>query len=83
VTDWWLAKPVRQVSGGAIPCGMKAHVVNGRLVVDVMPYNSEGDTLNDEERAALHRSLLRGIAKADAGQLIDADEVIAELDSPS
>ena len=74
---------------------MKAHVVNGRLVVDeptdlpegtewdVMLYNSEGDTLNDEERAALHRSLLRGIAQADAGQLIDADEVLAELDSPS
>jgi predicted transcriptional regulator len=48
-----------------------------------MLYNSEGDTLNDEERAALHQTLLRGIAQADAGQLIDADEVLAELDSPS
>lgn len=74
---------------------MKAHVVNGRLVVDeptdlpegtewdLMLYNSEGDALNDEGRAALHRSLLRGIAQADAGQLIDADEVLTELDSPS
>lgn len=74
---------------------MKAHVVNGRLLLDeptdlpegtewdVMLYNSEGDSLGDEERAALHRSLLRGITQADAGTLIDADDVLAELDSSS
>ena len=74
---------------------MKARVVNGRLVVDeptelpegtewdVMLYNSEGDSLGDEERAALHRSLLRGITQADAGTVIDSDDVLSELDSPS
>jgi len=80
---------------GAILDGMyalKGHVKNGQIVLDeptelpegmqvrVQVYNPEGDTLNDEERAALHRSLERGIAQADAGELIDADEVLAELE---
>jgi hypothetical protein len=51
----------------------KARVKNGQVV-------SEGDTLSDAERAELHRSLERGIAHADAGELIDADEVLAELE---
>ena len=71
---------------------LKAHVKNGQLVLDepaelpegmkvrVQLYNPEGDDLNDEDRAALHRSLERGIAQADAGQLIDADEVLTELE---
>ena len=74
---------------------MKARVVNGRIVVDeptdlpegtewdVMLFDREGDRLDDEERAALHRSLQRGIAQADAGRLVDAEEALAELDSSS
>jgi len=74
---------------------MKARVVNGRIVVDeptdlpegteldVMLYDGEGDSLDGEERAALHRSLKRGLAQAQAGRLIDADDVLAELDSSS
>ena len=41
-------------------------------------HNSEGDALSDLDRAALHRSLQRGIKQADAGELIDADEVLSE-----
>jgi hypothetical protein len=71
---------------------LKAHVVNGRIVVDepvdlpegaevrVYLYNAAGDSLNDEDRAELHRALERSVAQADAGLLIDADEVLAELD---
>lgn len=70
---------------------LKAHVKNGRIELDeltkladgtsvsVYVCDSEGDTLDDEERAVLHRSLQRGIAQADAGELVDADEVLAEL----
>ena len=72
---------------------LKAHVVKGKIVVDDpvdLPDGAElnlylhdptDDSLDDEERAELHRSLERGIAQADAGELIDADEVLAELES--
>lgn len=68
---------------------MKARVHNGRLVVDeptdlpegtewdVMLYDGEGDSLSDEERAALHRSIQRGLADAEAGRLVDAADVLA------
>ena len=71
---------------------LRAHVVNGRIVVDdpvdlpegaevrVQIYDPTGDSLSDEDRAALHRSLRRGIAQADAGDLVDADDVLAELE---
>jgi hypothetical protein len=71
---------------------IKAHVKNGQIVLDepaelaegmlvsVYLCNAEGDTLSDAERAALHRSLERSITQADAGELIDADEVLAELE---
>ena len=71
---------------------LRAHVVNGRIVVDepvdlpegaevrVQTYDPTGDSLSDEDRAALHRSLRRGIAQADAGDLVDADDVLAELE---
>jgi hypothetical protein len=74
---------------------LKAHYKNGQIVLDepaeidegapltVYLCNSEGDTLNEAERAALHRALDRSIAQADAGQLIDADEVLAELERDS
>lgn len=42
--------------------------------------NAAGDSLNDEDRAELHRALERSVAQADAGLLIEADEVLAELD---
>jgi hypothetical protein len=74
---------------------LKAHVRNGRLVLDeptdlpegevveLVPINDVlaggGDDLDDEERAALHQELEASIAEAEAGHLIDADDVLAEL----
>jgi hypothetical protein len=74
---------------------VKAHVRNGRLVLDEptdLPEGEEvelvplrdvlaggGDDLDDEERAALHAELAASIAEAESGQLIDADVVLAEL----
>ena len=69
---------------------LKAHVQNGRLVLDeptdlpegevvyLVPMDP-GDDLDDEERAALHAELAASIAEAKAGELIDADVVMAEL----
>jgi hypothetical protein len=52
-------------------------------VVELVPLDEVlargGDYLDDEERAALHRELEASIAEAKAGQLIDADDVLAEL----
>jgi hypothetical protein len=71
---------------------LKAHVVKGQIVLDepaelpegaelkVYLFNAQGDGLSDDDRAALHDSLRRGIAQADAGTLIDADVVLAELE---
>ncbi|MBI5478345.1 MAG: hypothetical protein HY906_05780 [Deltaproteobacteria bacterium] len=74
---------------------LKAHVHNGRLVLDeptdlpegevieLVPLDqvlaSGGDYLDDEERAALHQELEASVAEAKAGQLIAADDVLAEL----
>jgi hypothetical protein len=74
---------------------LKAHVHNGRLVLDeptdlpegevieLVPLDevlaNGGDYLDDEERAALHSELEASLAEAKAGQLIDGDEVLAEL----
>jgi hypothetical protein len=38
------------------------------------------DAMTAEEQAALDRALECSLAEADAGQLIDADEVLAELE---
>lgn len=66
---------------------LEAHVKGGRIVVDepvdlpdgaelrVYLYDAAADAMSSEERAALERS----IAQADAGELIDADEVLAEF----
>ncbi len=73
---------------------LKAHVVNGRIVIDepvdlpdgaelrVWLYDASADNMNAEERAALERALERSLTQADAGELIDADEVLAELERP-
>jgi hypothetical protein len=74
---------------------LKAHVHNGRIVldeptdlpegevIDLVPLDDVlaqgGDYLDDEERAALHRAIERGIADVKAGRTVDAGEVIARL----
>lgn len=40
-----------------------------------------GDYLDDEERQRLHEALERSVKQAEQGQLIDAEEVMAELRS--
>jgi hypothetical protein len=73
---------------------LKAHVTNGRIVVDdpvdlpegaeiqVYLYDATADAMSREERAALDRALEISLSQADAGDLIDADEVLAELQRP-
>jgi hypothetical protein len=74
---------------------VKARVKNGRLVLDEptdLPEGEEvelvpldevlargGDYLDAEERAALHKELEASIAEVEAGQLVDADIVLARL----
>lgn len=41
------------------------------------------DSMNEQEQAALTRALERSLAQADAGELIEADEVLAELEQRS
>jgi predicted transcriptional regulator len=71
---------------------LKANVRNGRLVLDEPTELPEGavvdlvaiggdalDDLDEEERRALHAALEEGIAEDDAGDTLDADEVLANL----
>jgi hypothetical protein len=70
---------------------LKAHVVHGRIVIDepvdlpdgaevlVYLYEASTHTQDADQRAALAQALERGLAQADAGDLIDADDVLAEL----
>jgi hypothetical protein len=67
---------------------LKAHVHNGRLVLDEPTDLPEGtevrltladDEMDDDERAQLHASLERSMAQAKAGKLIDADVVLGRL----
>lgn len=71
---------------------LKASVRNGRLVLDEPTELPEGavvdlvaiggdalDDLDDEERRGLHAALAEGIAQDDAGDTVDADEVLAQL----
>jgi hypothetical protein len=68
---------------------VKAQVRRGRLVLDEPTDLPEGtevelvtvddDDFDPEERARLDAALERSMAQARAGQLIDADTVIAKL----
>lgn len=68
---------------------LKARVRNGRLTFDeptTLPEGAEvhvilddGDELDAEERAELHRAIDEGMADGDAGRDEDADVVIDEL----
>ena len=74
---------------------LKAHVHNGRLVLDeptdlpegevieLVPLDevldTGGDYLDDEERAALHRSIEQGIEDFEKGDTEDAFEFLARL----
>jgi hypothetical protein len=73
---------------------LKAHVRNGQIVVDepvdlpdgsevrVYLYDAATDTMSPKERDALEQALERSLAQADAGDLIEADDVLAELQRP-
>lgn len=68
---------------------LKAHVHNGRLVLDeptdlpegevVYLHPVDGDEMDDEERAALHAELDASLAEADAGKTEDFGRMMAEL----
>jgi len=74
---------------------LKAHVHNGRLVLDEPTDLPEGDVvelvqlddvlknggddLDDEERAALDRAIEESFADEEAGRLVDVADVIADL----
>jgi hypothetical protein len=74
---------------------LKAHVRNGRIIVDepvdlpdgaelrLYLYDAAADSMPSEERARLERALERSLAQADAGELIEADEVLAEREQRS
>jgi hypothetical protein len=73
---------------------LKAHVRNGRIVVDepdnlpdsaeidVYLYDGAANAMSHKERAAFERAIERGLAHADAGDLIEADDVLAEFKRP-
>jgi hypothetical protein len=74
---------------------LKARVLNGRLVLDEPTDLPEGtilevvlighgladgdDPFDEDEREALNRELEASLAEEEAGQLIDAADVIADL----
>jgi hypothetical protein len=76
---------------------IKAHVRNGRILVDeptnlpdgevieLVPLDEVlargGDYLDHDERERLHESLRESIEQMKAGQTIDADAALAELDT--
>ncbi len=70
---------------------LKAKVANGRLVVDEPTSLPEGtelnliiaddwDDLDDEERQRLEAALAEGWASLRAGDRVDADDVLADVD---
>lgn len=71
---------------------LKAHVQQGRLVIDepvdlpegtvlhLVPFDP-GDGLDEADRAALHDALRASAEDVEAGRLVDAEDVLAELRS--
>jgi hypothetical protein len=70
----------------------KAHVENGRIVLDEPTTLPEGaslevvvlagdDDLDEEERARLHAALAESVASVKAGRVVDGDEVFRRLRS--
>lgn len=49
------------------------------MVLDELDEDEDDDGLTDKQRAALHRSLERGIAQSRAGQSIDGAELLAKI----
>src|SRR5438132_4130277 len=71
---------------------VKAHVREGRLVVDEptdLPEGTEidllpldpGDWLDEADRAALHEALRQSDADVAAGRLVDAEEILKDIRS--
>jgi hypothetical protein len=70
---------------------LKAHVLNGKIIVDepvdlpegaevhVYLHDAGPDAMSSEERAAFEKALERSLDQADAGELIDAEDVLSEL----
>ena len=68
---------------------LKAHVKNGRLLLDEPTDLPEGEVIelvradaddrDDDDRAGLHESLRVSIEQMNNGQLIDGDEALAKL----
>ena len=68
---------------------VRAHVENGRIVVDEATNLPEGtllslvaipgDDLDDGERAELHAAISESLEEVKAGKSVDAADVIAEL----
>lgn len=67
---------------------LKAHVKNGRLVMDEPTDLPEGevvelvlidDGMDDDDRAALHESIRESIEQMERGELIDGEEALARL----
>ena len=69
---------------------LKARIHNGQLVLD-QPLNLpegheldvhlDADGMSDEEREALHASIVRGIEDGEAGREMDADDFLRQLAS--
>jgi hypothetical protein len=70
--------------------GLRAHVQNGRLIVDEptslpegtvveLVVDDEGDDLSQDERRKLHEALSRSWKSAEAGRLRPASAIIEEL----
>jgi hypothetical protein len=72
---------------------LRAHVANGRIVVDEgvdLPEGTEvqiavvqdGDQLDDEDRARLHAAIEEAQDQLDRGEGVAAEQFLAELRSP-
>ena len=70
--------------------GLRGLVKNGRIIVDEptdlpegtvldLVLDDEGDNLDAVERAALNDAIARAWAEVKAGDVVPADELIAEL----